>query len=83
MVNAYEAMLLLGMPEEHPNVVTARKAIDKLLVINENDAYCQPCLSPVWDTALAALALQEADAVRQQRILDPRVRLAEKRAAFR
>jgi len=61
MVNAYEAMLLLGYPSDHEHVVTARKAIDKLLVINENDAYCQPCLSPVWDTGLAALALQEAD----------------------
>ena len=61
MVNAYEALLLLGFSADHPHVVTARKAIDKLLVINEHDAYCQPCLSPVWDTALAALALQEVD----------------------
>ncbi|MDD5323151.1 MAG: squalene--hopene cyclase, partial [Methylococcales bacterium] len=61
MMAAYEALLLLGMPEDHELVVTARKAIDKLLVINEHDAYCQPCLSPVWDTALTALALQEAD----------------------
>jgi squalene-hopene/tetraprenyl-beta-curcumene cyclase len=61
MVNAYESMLLLGMPADHPNVVIARQSIDKLLVINENDAYCQPCLSPVWDTGLASLALQEAD----------------------
>ncbi len=61
MMAAYEALLLLGMPKDHELIVTARKAIDKLLVINEHDAYCQPCLSPVWDTALAALALQEAD----------------------
>lgn len=61
MVNAYEALLLLGYPSDHERVVTARKAIDKLLVINEHDAYCQPCLSPIWDTALAALAVQEAD----------------------
>ncbi|WP_404360194.1 squalene--hopene cyclase [Methylotuvimicrobium sp. KM1] len=61
MVNAYEAMLLLGMPKDHELVVTARKAIDKLLVINEHDAYCQPCLSPVWDTGLTAMALQEVD----------------------
>ncbi len=61
MMAAYEALLLLGMPKDHELVVTARKAIDKLLVINEHDAYCQPCLSPVWDTALAALAIQEAD----------------------
>jgi squalene-hopene/tetraprenyl-beta-curcumene cyclase len=61
MVNAYEAMLLVGYPKDHPHVITARKAIDKLLVINADDAYCQPCLSPVWDTGLAALALQESD----------------------
>ncbi|MBM4207547.1 MAG: squalene--hopene cyclase [Gammaproteobacteria bacterium] len=61
MVNAYEAMLLLGYPKDHPDVVMARKAIDKLLVVRENDAYCQACLSPVWDTGLGLLALQEAD----------------------
>jgi len=59
MVNSYEALLLLGYDKNHELVVTARKAIDKLLVINENDAYCQPCLSPVWDTGLSVLALQE------------------------
>ncbi|MDQ5939876.1 MAG: squalene-hopene/tetraprenyl-beta-curcumene cyclase, partial [Pseudomonadota bacterium] len=59
MVNAYEALLLLGYDKNHELVVTGRKAIDKLLVINENDAYCQPCLSPVWDTGLSVLALQE------------------------
>ena len=61
MIGAYEALLLLGIPKDDDIIITARKAIDKLLVINEHDAYCQPCLSPVWDTALAALALQEAD----------------------
>ena len=59
MVNAYEALLLLGIPQDDPRVITARKAIDKLLIIREHDAYCQPCLSPIWDTALAALALQD------------------------
>ncbi|MDD5215155.1 MAG: squalene--hopene cyclase [Methylococcales bacterium] len=59
MVNSYEALLLLGYDKNHELVVTARKAIDKLLVINEKDAYCQPCLSPVWDTGLSALAFEE------------------------
>jgi squalene-hopene/tetraprenyl-beta-curcumene cyclase len=63
MVNSYEALLLLGVPADHPHVVTARKAIDKLLVIKEDEAYCQPCLSPVWDTALTVLALQESDKI--------------------
>jgi squalene-hopene/tetraprenyl-beta-curcumene cyclase len=29
-------------------------------VVKQDEAYCQPCLSPVWDTALAAHALMEA-----------------------
>jgi squalene-hopene/tetraprenyl-beta-curcumene cyclase len=28
-------------------------------VVGEQEAYCQPCLSPVWDTSLAAHALLE------------------------
>ena len=36
------------------------KSIDGLLVVREDEAYCQPCLSPVWDTALACHALLEA-----------------------
>jgi squalene-hopene/tetraprenyl-beta-curcumene cyclase len=45
----------------HPPRAIARKAsIDKLLVIGEHEAYCQPCVSPVWDTALTCHALLEA-----------------------
>jgi squalene-hopene/tetraprenyl-beta-curcumene cyclase len=61
MVAAHEALLLLDYPKDHEHVVITRKSVDKLLVINEHDAYAQPCLSPVWDTGLAALALQETD----------------------
>lgn len=61
MVNAYEALLLLGFPKDHDYVVTARKAIDLLLVEDGDKVFCQPCVSPVWDTGLTALALQEVD----------------------
>ena len=60
MVNAYEALLLLGYEKNDPLVKTAKEAIDKLLVIKEEEAYCQPCVSPVWDTLLATCALQES-----------------------
>ncbi|HET9107743.1 MAG TPA: squalene--hopene cyclase [Steroidobacteraceae bacterium] len=60
MVNALEMMVLLGYPADDPRRVTAKRAIEKLLVVGKDRAYCQPCVSPVWDTALAALALQEA-----------------------
>ena len=60
MVNALEMMVLLGYPADDPRRVTAKRAIEKLLVVEGERAYCQPCVSPVWDTALAALAMQEA-----------------------
>jgi squalene-hopene/tetraprenyl-beta-curcumene cyclase len=66
MVNALEVMVLLGYPRTDPRRVIAKKALQKLLVINEHRAYCQPCLSPVWDTALACLALQEDGSARAQ-----------------
>ena len=43
-----------------PKVRVARTAIDRLLVVSEDEAYCQPCLSPVWDTSLAAHAMLES-----------------------
>ena len=60
MVNAYEAMDCLGIPAENEQRRIARQAIDRLLVIKGDTAYCQPCVSPVWDTGLAVMALQEA-----------------------
>jgi squalene-hopene/tetraprenyl-beta-curcumene cyclase len=47
---------------DHPNRALARDAVDKLLVIKADEAYCQPCFSPVWDTALVSHALLEAGA---------------------
>ncbi len=58
MVNALEMMVLLGYPSDDPRRVTAKRAIEKLVVEQGDRAYCQPCVSPVWDTGLACLALQ-------------------------
>ena len=60
MANAVLMYDALGYPPDHPNLVAARQSIDGLLVVREDEAYCQPCLSPVWDTALACHALLEA-----------------------
>lgn len=59
MANAVMMYDALGYPEDHPNRAIARKSIEKLLVVGEDEAYCQPCLSPVWDTSLVAHALLE------------------------
>jgi squalene-hopene/tetraprenyl-beta-curcumene cyclase len=58
MVNAYEALDCLGYPPEHPYRQDAAAALRSLLVERGDTAYCQPCVSPVWDTALACHALQ-------------------------
>jgi squalene-hopene/tetraprenyl-beta-curcumene cyclase len=60
MSNALVMYHELGYAKDHPNVVIAKQAIRKLLVLDGDRAYCQPCLSPVWDTSLAAHALLEA-----------------------
>ena len=57
IVMMYEA---LGKGPDFPPRAITRKGIDKLLVIGEHEAYCQPCVSPVWDTALTCHALAEA-----------------------
>ena len=59
MVNALEVMVILGYPADDPRRVTAKRALQKLLVVGPTSAYCQPCVSPIWDTALACLGLQE------------------------
>jgi len=62
MVNAYEMLAVMGYSPEDPRRRTAAAALRKLVVVHEGEAYCQPCVSPVWDTALATHALIEAGA---------------------
>jgi squalene-hopene/tetraprenyl-beta-curcumene cyclase len=59
MVNAHESLDCLGYPPDHPHRVNTKRALRELVVNQNGFAYCQPCVSPVWDTALACLALQE------------------------
>ena len=60
MANSVMMYDLLGYPKDHPDYAIARKSVENLLVIKDDEAYCQPCVSPVWDTALVAHALLEA-----------------------
>jgi len=59
MVNVYESLIVLGHDKNSTVVKQARKAIDNLLVDEGDRSYCQPCTSPVWDTALACQTLIE------------------------
>ncbi len=60
MANSVMMFDVLGYPETHPQRAIARKSVERLLVVHEHEAYCQPCVSPIWDTGLACHALLEA-----------------------
>ncbi len=68
MANSVMMYDVLGYPEDHPERAIARQSVEKLLVVQEERAYCQPCLSPVWDTGLAAHALLEAGGEAAKRV---------------
>lgn len=59
MANAVIALELMGFAKSHPDVIRAKSALKRLLVFEGDQVYCQPCLSPIWDTALASHAMLE------------------------
>src|SRR5450631_991898 len=59
MANSAMMYDALGYGRNNPDYVTARGSLEKLLIVKDNEAYCQPCVSPVWDTALVCHTLLE------------------------
>ncbi|MBD5653813.1 MAG: squalene--hopene cyclase, partial [Candidatus Eremiobacteraeota bacterium] len=59
MANCLMALDAMGYAPDHPHRAMAKRAIEKLLVVGDEEAYCQPCMSPIWDTSLTAHALLE------------------------
>jgi squalene-hopene/tetraprenyl-beta-curcumene cyclase len=64
MANSVMMYDALGFAPDHPSRAIARQSVENLLIHDpegrEDEIYCQPCVSPVWDTALAAHAMLEA-----------------------
>jgi len=60
MANAVMALRVLGYADDDPRMKIARQAVEKLAIERDDDLYYQPCVSPIWDTALAAHALLES-----------------------
>ncbi len=60
MANAVLMYHCLGVADDDPRMRTAWGAIEKLVEDRAEESYVQPCLSPVWDTALVSHALMEA-----------------------
>jgi squalene-hopene/tetraprenyl-beta-curcumene cyclase len=60
MLNAMIALEALGYAATDPLLVKAREDFAGLFVHDPADFRIQPCLSPVWDTAITSLALAES-----------------------
>jgi len=59
MANSLMALDAMQFATDNPHRAMARRAVRKLLVVGEKEAYCQPCMSPIWDTSLTVHALLE------------------------
>ncbi|HEY0792884.1 MAG TPA: squalene--hopene cyclase, partial [Chthoniobacterales bacterium] len=57
MLNSLIALRALGYPADHPVYRKAEADLRELFVEDERGFRIQPCFSPVWDTAITALAL--------------------------
>ena len=78
MANSVMAMECLGYAKDDPRLVIAKQSLAKLVIEDDDkDVYVQPCVSPVWDTGLAAHAMLEVSEVRNGGEASP----AAKRAA--
>jgi squalene-hopene/tetraprenyl-beta-curcumene cyclase len=59
MANSVMMFAVLGYAQTDPQRAIARKSVEKLLAVGEHEAYCQPCVSPIWDTGLVCHTLLE------------------------
>jgi len=61
MVYSMLALHYLGFPLSHEVMRKGLKAIEDFCIEDDDGLRMQSCISPVWDTALTALALLEAE----------------------
>ena len=62
MANAAVALKLLGAKNDDADLVRTLQAIEDLVLDQDDETYCQPCVSPIWDTCLSLSALTESGA---------------------
>ena len=60
MVNAVMAFKCLGYREDDLIFIKSMTDVEDLIIEEKNTLRAQPCLSPVWDTAISLLALTES-----------------------
>ena len=60
MLNSILALHCLGYANDHPAVAGGLEALANFCIEDEGSLVLQSCISPVWDTALVTVAMQEA-----------------------
>ena len=60
MIYTVIALKCLGVPEDSEEFKWALKQLLDLVIEEDGTARLQPCVSPVWDTALASIAVADA-----------------------
>jgi squalene-hopene/tetraprenyl-beta-curcumene cyclase len=60
MLNSLIALKALGYPDDHPQVLRAERELKKLEHETATSVRIEPCFSPVWDTAIVAVAMRES-----------------------
>jgi squalene-hopene/tetraprenyl-beta-curcumene cyclase len=60
VLNSLIALKCLGYPDDHPQVLRAARELKNLEHEEEHSVRIEPCVSPVWDTAIVAICLHES-----------------------
>lgn len=60
MLNSVLALHCLGYANSHPAVAKGLEALANFCIEDDESLMLQSCISPIWDTALVLLAMQEA-----------------------
>jgi squalene-hopene/tetraprenyl-beta-curcumene cyclase len=60
MLNSLIALKALGYPDDHPEILRAERELKKLEHETRDSVRIEPCLSPVWDTAIVLICLRES-----------------------
>ena len=60
MLNSLIALKALGYSDDHPQVLRAERELKNLEHETETSVRIEPCLSPVWDTAITCICLRES-----------------------
>lgn len=60
MLNSILALHCLGYANDHPAVASGLEALANFCIEDQDNLVLQSCVSPLWDTALVLVAMQEA-----------------------